>query len=91
MEERSWLDRKSHGILRVIVLVAVCFVSAWIGASVPNREARASVPDYLKEVSGEVREISDEMKKISSEMKASNRYLKEMEDSLDRIQKEYTK
>ena len=91
MEERGWLDRNSAGIVRTLLLVSVCFGSAWIGGSVTDREARASVPDYMRNLSDHTKVISDEMKVISRELKTTNRYLKEMEDSIDRIQKKYTK
>ena len=91
MEKRGWLDRNSVGILRTLLIVSVCFGSAWIGGSVTGREARASVPDYMRNLSESTKAISDEMKTISRELKTTNRYLKEMEDSIERIQKEYTK
>ncbi len=54
------------------------------GSSLPRKNARASSPDYLEV-------ISKELRNIGAQLKTTNGYLKEMEDSIERIQRKYTK
>lgn len=84
MDEKDSFPRTSRGILRLTSIVLICSLSVWIGASLPRQEARASAPDYLEV-------ISKELRNIGAQLKTTNGYLKDMEDSIERIQRKYTK
>ena len=84
MDERDSFARTGRGILRLTLVVMICSLSVWIGTSLPRQEAMASTPDYLEV-------ISKELRNIGQQLKTTNGYLKDMEDSIEKIQRRYTK